>query len=490
MKSKIKINSIKLNVFLNILYTTMNVAFPLITYPYVSRVLAADGIGKVNFFSSIGSYAIMLAGIGIPTYGIRIIAKSRKNISRLREVFLELFNLNVFSTIGITIVYTLSILFIKQFQQNLPLFIANGIWIILAPLSVDWFYSGLEQYAYITKRTIAFKLLSLCLIFLFVRSKSDFIYYAVIIIVANLGSYICNFYYAIRILGRETFRLRKTQLKYKKHIKPAFTLFASTLAVSVYLNLDTIMLGFIRGDRQVGLYTTAVKIEMILLTAVNAISSALLPRLSYYISQKRLREFNTILKKSISLIFVITVSISIFLIISARQCILLIAGSDYVDATLSMQLLMPILIISGISNITGNQILIPNGKDTLYLKAVSMGAAVDFFLNLILMKKFGCTGASISTLFAELTQTCIQLNYSKHELRGNVQFNELCKTGIAGILAGTITMAIRELIASLELPIIQLIILGIAFFWSYILMLVVMKERYIKDLLRNILGRF
>lgn len=483
--SRLKINSIKVNAFLNMLYNLVNMIFPVITYPYVSRVLSVTGIGRVNFFTSIANYAILLAGLGIPTYGIKAIAKVRENKEKLKSTFYDLLRLNFLSTLIIVIIYFVICLNVKRLYTNIPLAMINGLWIISAPLSIDWLYSGLEQYGYITKRTVLFKVLSLILIFVFVRRKADYIIYAFIIVFANVGSYFCNLFFALKLFSNVKIKGEKHNLL--KHIKPTLILFASSLAISVYTNLDMVMLGFIRGNQQVGLYTTSIKVESVLLTAVNAISTALLPRLSFYISQNRIKEFNQILKNSISIISLITFSVSSFFIIASYDCIYILGGKEFTSATFSMQLLMPILVISGFSNITGNQILIPKGDEIYFLYGVTAGALMDFILNLFLMKPLGCVGASISTLIAEMVQATIQIYFARKTLKNNIQFFEILKALSAAILASLMVICLT--IDLTTAVFFNFIIKGIIYFATYVILLYIFREKFLTDFINNFIRR-
>lgn len=484
MKKKINIRSIKINVILNVLYTLMNAIFPLITYPYVSRVLSAVGIGRVNFFSQIANYCTMLAALGIGTYGIRAVARTRFDHEKLSKVVKELLYINIFLTFIVMLLYLIIAIILPQFRSNLPLVLINAIAIATAPFSLDWMYSGLEQYSYITKRDFIFKIISIIAIFLFVKTKSNYAIYAFILMGANLGTTICNFLYAREIINFSA----KGRLNYKQHIKPMLTLFASIFAINVYFSLDTIMLGFIRGDRQVGLYTTAVKVENVLLSVVNAISIALLPRLSAYIQEKKYTEFNAILKKSISIIMAINLSLCIFFIITAHECVLILGGNSFSDATLSMQLLMPILVISGFSNITGNQILIPKEEEKYYTFAVSIGAVMDIIINCFLMKPFGATGASLATLLAECTQMSIQLYFCRKEIKRNINFRSLLKIVVSVIVATIALFAIRHYILDIPL-LINMVIQAVVFFGVVLLALLILKEENIVEIVTELIHR-
>ncbi|WP_017210830.1 flippase [Clostridium beijerinckii] len=476
-----KVKSIKANAILNIIYTIVNMLFPIITFPYVSRILLADGMGKVSFFTSISNYAVMMASLGISTYGIREVAKVRDDRKELSKVATELLIINTVLTIAVLCVLAISVNFIEKFKVEPVLFIINAIIIITAPMGLNWLYSGLEQYAYITKRTIAFKTISLVLVFILVREQNDYPIYVGITAFSTIGAYICNFVYSRKFVE---FHLYK-DIVFKRHYRPMLLLFASILAVSVYTNLDTIMLGFIRGDTEVGLYTAAVKVKWLLLTAVNAISAVLLPRLSFYLSQSNVKEYNRILKKSVSIIFVISIPMSLYFIAEAQDSILLLGGSNYLDAIPCMQIVMPILLISGFSNITGNQVLIPYGKDSAFMTAVVTGAVMNVVFNVILMPKFGCTGAAIATLLAEVTQMCIQFFYSKEHIIKNIRLKTLLKVVIAASVAFVVMRLFRGYININAF--VNLVITAMLYFGIYGVLILVFREESAWEILNEVL---
>ncbi|MEO2711587.1 flippase, partial [Blautia wexlerae] len=411
-----KKSSLQKNAILNITYKLSSILFPLITYPYVSRILLADNIGKVSFFSSLTNYMMMVGSLGISTYGIRTIAKVRDNKKKLSVVTKELLSINLVVTCIVSLLLMISIIFIGKFQKNLPLIFISLGQILIAPFSMEWLYAGLEQYEYIAKRSISIKIISLVLIFLFIHKKDDYIVYAAILALGYVGNYVCNFIYSRKFVNYSS----KEKLQVRQHLKAVLILFASILAINIYTNVDTVMLGFINDDRSVGLYDIACKGKLVLLSLINAISTVLFPRLSYYLAENDICSYNKVLKKSISTIMGIAIPLSMFFIIEAKDVVIFLGGYDYEDAALCMQILMPILIISGFSNITGNQILLPHGKDLSYMKAVISGAIVDVVLNLVFMPKYSLYGAAFATLMAEIVQMLLQLWQAKKFLESNI----------------------------------------------------------------------
>lgn len=478
-----KNSSIKLNALLNVIYTIVNMVFPLITYPYVTRVLSATGMGKVSFFTAVSNYAVMVGSLGISTYGIRAVAKVRDDKEELSKVTTELLLLNTIITANVIGALVVASPFINEFNSEPVLLLINLLIVAATPFGLNWLYSGLEQYAYITKRTILFKTISLAAVFLFVRQKGDYPIYAAITAFSTIGAYICNLLYARKFVAFHSLR----GLEYKKHFKPMLLLFASILAVSVYTNLDTIMLGFINDNFQVGLYSVASKVKWLLLSAVNAVSAVLLPRLSNYISNGERDKYDEALKKSVSFIFLVTIPLAVYFTLEAADSIYFLGGPDYGGAILCMQFLMPILVISGFSNVTGNQVLIPQGRDSQFMIAVVVGAVVDIILNAVLMPRLACTGAAIATLAAEFTQMSIQLYYSRKDIVKNIHISTLWKSILAATIAGGVIICLRRFVDIFS--IVNLLTTAGAFFGIYVIVLIAMKEEYMAVIIGQILTK-
>ena len=464
--------SLKKNIILNVMYTITNLVFPLITYPYVARALSASEMGKVTFFSSISGYVTMLAALGIGTYGIRATARVRNNYKKLSKTTSELLFINLILTAIVVLFLCLSFFFINEFNSNAILFFINVIIVIITPFSMDWLFSGLEEYSYITRRNILFKTVSLILVFCLVHNTNDYIVYAAIIAFSTISTYLMNLIFSRRFV-KISFN---NKMNLRQHIIPMLFLFASILAVSVYTSLDTIMLGFISGNREVGYYGMATKVETILLSAVNAISAALLPRLSNYVGNNEIDKFEELLRKTVSIVFLITIPMTIYFILEAQNSIHFLGGNGYDPAILSMQFLMPILIISGFSNVTGNQILIPMGKDKQFMIAIIVGAITDLALNLFLMPHFKSAGASLATLFAEVAQMFVQLYFARKEIYKNIKIKTLIKSFFSSILAGII---ISLLNSSLNLgSFFNLLVTAVVFFGIYGVGLIIVGEEY------------
>lgn len=454
-------SSIRSNAIFNIIYKLSSLIFPLLVYPYVSRVLTSEYLGKVSFFYNLASYGLLIGSIGISTYGIRAVASVRDDKEKLSKTVTELLVLNSIITFIVIFLLGISTIWVSKFKSNIILLIITVAQIAIAPLSMDWLYSGLEEYSYITKRAIVFKVVSFVLIFLFVHSREDYVKYALIMAVSCVGNYICNFVHSFRFINYGG----NKKLQLIGHLRPSLILFASLLAVSIYTSLDSLMLGFINGDNAVGLYDVAVKGKTVILSLINAISAVLLPRLSYYVAKNETEQYASMLQKSSRYILMIAVPLMVFFEIEAFDTINILGGSNYADAVLCMQILMPILVISGFSNITGNQILIPHGMDSCFTKAVSCGAIIDLILNFILMPKYSIYGAAIATLIAEIVQMSVQTFYSRQYLRGRINVKDIIEILLAAVFSGILTVAIRQMLTFNSF--ISIMICGCVYFIVY-----------------------
>lgn len=424
-----KQKSIRLNYLMNCILTGSAMIFPLLSYPYVSRILEPEGMGKVAFANSMVAYFAMAAMMGIPTYGIRACARVRDDKEKLSRTVWELVTINLIMTVIVCLGFGASLFLVPRLAQDKTLFALMGISIWFQMLGAEWLFKALEEYSYITVRSLLFKALALVLMFLCIHRKEDYVIYGVLTMVAGMGSNICNF-----------FRMRKYIMPFAKslgtaipkagqgkwhglctfvrkaaesHLKPVGIFFAMTAATTIYTNLDVVMLNFMRGDVETGYYSTAVKIKGALVSFVTALGAVLLPRMSYYAERKMNREFQKTIKKAFLFVGIMAVSLCIFFIFFARYSILIISGKDFLPAVGTMQIIMPTLILIGFSNLCGIQILVPLGLEKKVLYSELVGAVTDIAVNLCLIPSMGAEGAAIGTLIAEavvlLYQICVMI---------------------------------------------------------------------------------
>ena len=487
-----KIRSVKYNFLMSIILKVSLFVFPLITFPYVSRVLGADGNGKIAFATSIISYFTMFATLGIPTYGIRACAHVRDNKEALSKTVQELLIICISGTTVSYCVLLLLINIIPKFSVEKDLILVMSVSLILSSIGIEWFYQGIEQYGYITKRNIAFKIIAICLMFAFVRTDSDYVIYGGICVVGTVGSNILNIIRARKYISFKPINGKHYEIK--KHIIPSLNFFMLTVASTIYSNLDTLMVGFLKNDFQVGYYNAGVKVRSMLLGLVTALCTVLLPRASYYIKNEKYNEFNQIINSSINVILYISVPLTTFFIIESRDTILFLAGSGYEDAIAPMIIIMPTLIIAGLNNLTGIQVLGALSLEKYTVISTTSAAILDLVLNAFLIPKYGAAGAAFSTVLAEILAMIIQIRCIQRRSPSSVRLQFDFRNTIKIILSSSICVVIILLIRNalrINHHFILLIMTAIVFFTSYMLILILLREKsttkYVLPIIRKVL---
>jgi O-antigen/teichoic acid export membrane protein len=394
--------SLKKNVAYNTILTVSNVAFPIITTPYVSRILGVENIGVVNFAVTYASYFALFVALGIPMYGMREIAKQNNNPEGRNRTVSELFTINVLSAIIFSIVYLVTIFSVPTLSHDREFLLITGISVLFVPFNVDWFFSGREKFKLVTLRTLAAKLIALGGLFIFVRTREDIIPYLILTVAANLSSQIWNFEYMLKTEVK--FRFKNLQIK--KHLNAVLVLFASNIAISVYTMLSTLLLGFLSDYTQVGYYTSAFKVSTIVLPIVTAMSPVIVARINTIkVEKDNQAEILRLLKKSFGYMMLLAVPATIGLIMIAPCFVPLFFGAEFIPATVSLQILSPLIVVVGLSNLFGIQVLVAMGHEKKLLAAVLFGTISNFCLNLLLIGKYGSVGASVASVIAEIMVT-------------------------------------------------------------------------------------
>lgn len=399
--------SIKKNFVFNLINTVSALVFPLITFPYASRILMADGIGQVQFFQSIINYVVLLTSIGIPLYGIKEIARARDNKEELSRTTIELVTLSVILSLVGYIIVAILCLTVGKVQENIPLFLVLSSTILITSIGCPWFYSGIEDFKYITVVGILVKTLSAIFLFCIVKTRDDLLLYGAYTVAGSIGSYLINFVRLRKYISLEGISLK--DLNIWRHIKPAAAIFLFNIVTSIYINLDTVMLGFLSNSTAVGYYTGATKISHILVVLVTSLGAVLLPRSSNLLKNGKTDEFYALSAKSYNFISLMTFPILGGVLVLAPSIILLFCGSGFVPSITTLRIIAPIIVFIGISNLVGLQMLYPLGKIKLVTLSTCIGATVNLTLNLILIPLMAQNGAAVATVIAELSVAIAQL---------------------------------------------------------------------------------
>lgn len=468
---------------MNSMLTMSQFVFPILTFPYVSRILLPEGTGKVSFATSLISYFAMFAQLGIPTYGIRACAKVRDDKEKLSKTAQEIFIINIFMSILTYIVFFASVSNVQKMKDEKLLLIIVSVTIFLNALGMEWLYKALEQYTYITIRSVVFKFLALIAMFLLIHQKSDYIIYAAISIFASSASNIFNFvnvhkYINLHPVGNYNF---------KQHLKAVSVFFAMSCATTIYTHLDTVMLGFMKTNTDVGYYNAAVKIKTILVSIVTSLGTVLLPRASYYVEHGLKDEFYSITKKAIDFVFLVATPLMLYFMFFAKEGIFFLSGNTYGGAIVPMQIIMPTLFFIGLTNIMGMQILVPLGKEKIVLYSEIIGAAADLLINYFLIPRYASVGAAIGTLVAEIVVWIVQYIYLRNQIKDayrNVRYGILV---VALLLGSVASLWVKKIFSG---SFIILLISAVLFYGIYFTVLMLAKEPLIYQIEGSLIEKF
>lgn len=421
------------NAIFNTIYKLMNVLFPLITSAYLSRILLPEGIGRVSYAQSFTSIFVILASLGIPIYGIKTIAslKSRNNQKTLNGNYSGLLIIIMSSTLIFSIMYLFLIFAISKMRNDLALYFATGLQVLMVAFNVDWLYQGMECYKFITVRSFIVKLFSIVCIVIFVRNKSDYIIYALLTSIAVAGNNLFNIVYSKKYVS---FTLKEAVIK--KHVKPAFILLFSTLAIELYSKIDVLMLGIYSNESNIGYYTNSVKVINSVLVAITAVTAVFLPRLSQLYSNDH-EKFNKLVNLGLSVILFFVLPCMMGLITISEDFVITMFGDAFIDSAVVIRILSPLILIKGVGDLINYQVIISAGKEKYFLITNSTAALLNVILNFILIPKYQQNGAAIASLISELVVNIGMLIVT----RKIIQF-KIKKGYIYKLIISTIIMAI------------------------------------------------
>lgn len=474
-----KPKSIRINFVMNIVLSMSTFVFQLITFPYISRVLLPGGTGKVSFATSLVYYFGIFAQLGIPTYGIRACAKVRNDREKLTRTTQELLIINLVMSAVTYMVLFIVVLIVPRLQEDRVLIFVVSSNIFLTAIGIEWFYKALEQYTYITMRSILFKIIALAAMFIFVKNESDYVVYGVITVVASSLSYVLNLinvrnYIGFKLVGGYHF---------KEHLKMVAIFFAMSCATTIYVNLNTVVLGFYKTDVDVGYYDASIKIRKILATVVTSLGTVLLPRASFYVEHNLLEDFKRITQKALNFVFLLAVPVSVYFLIFAHEGIIFLSGEAYINAVVPMQIMMPTVLFVGLTNLLGIQILVPTGRETVVLKSEIAGAVVDLIVCFALIPVLSSKGAAIGALLAELAVLVVQWYALKDELKSTFRSIPYIKIILFVLIASVISFPVKLInVNSFG----TLVVSGILFFGAYGIGLLITKEPLLFEVIDSI----
>ncbi|GFI66730.1 oligosaccharide flippase family protein [Muribaculum intestinale] len=389
-------SSIKKNFIYSSLLTTTTIIFPILTYPYISRVLGVSSFGLCNFIDSIINYFILFTTLGLSVTGIREIAKVKHDSIALNSTFSSLITLSLVTTVIGSIILVIITFSVPQLFENKGLMLFGLLKLIFNSFLIEWFYKGIEDFKYITTRSVIAKCLYIIAIFVFVRQKSDYPIYYLICVLLIVFNAIVNI-----VHSRKFVKFSFHNIRILPYLKPFVTIGAYNIMISLYTTFNVAYLGFKCGDIQVGYYTTATKLFAIILAINTAFSGVMMPRMSSLIAEHKFEEFNHQLKLSIELLLSFVFPIIIFTIFFAPEIIDVVSGSGYEGAITPMRIIAPLFFVVGYNQILIIQTLMPLNRDKIIFRNSMYAAILGLILNILLVNTLECIGSAIVWICSE-----------------------------------------------------------------------------------------
>ncbi len=387
-----------------------NTLFPLFTSMYVSRILLPAGVGKVAAAQNLVSYFVTIAALGLPSYGVREVAKVRENKLERNRLFTELWSINFVSTTIIAVGFYILIYLNVGTKGDWLLYSVCGLAIVFNYLNIDWAYRGLEEYGFITGRNLTIRVISFISLFFLVRTREHYINYALVTSLAGGANYVVNVIHARRLFGLDFKRL-----KIRRHIMPLAIIACSIFLTNIYNKIDVTMLNYMTSDEAVGYYAYAQKTVNIIITVTNAVTAAMLPRLSFCYENNK-EEFYKLLNIGFEAICLMSLPLAAGLFLLSTQAVELLYGKAFAPAALSIRLMCPLIIIKSFGDLFCYQLSYSTKNERIVIPAAAAASVINIIANAIFIPVLLQNGAVLASVFSELVTNTVQFVYMKKKL--------------------------------------------------------------------------
>lgn len=423
------------NYIYNLSYQLLIIILPIITTPYITRIFNSNQLGEYGYFSSIVTYFILLATLGVANYGTKEISGNREKI---QKNFWGIYTLQLSAALLSILLYVLLCMGISTMQN--PVAYILGLSLVSKGLDISWLFQGLEDFRKITTRNITVKLVGVTSIFLFVKSASDLYLYVFLLTAFELLGQLSMWFPAREFIGKPHFDL----VYAKHHLKPIILLFLPQIAISLYVSLDRTMLGALASIRDVGIYDQALKLINVLLTLVTSLGSVMLPRVSSLLATGDHKAVNKMHEMAFLIYNLVIFPIVAGMLIVNDDFVQLFLGRDFQDARYAIAIMIFRMFFIGWTNIMGIQMLIPHNKNKEFMISTTAPAIISVGLNLLFLPKLGYIGAAFVSVLTEALVWGIQLFFTRVYLKEVPIMGSMTKIVLAsaimyGILLGSKT---------------------------------------------------
>ena len=477
--------SIRRNFVYKLLYEILALAAPLITAPYVSRVLGAEGVGIYSYSQSCIAYFTMFAVLGTNIYGMREIARCRDDKTVYSKTFWEI---EILTVITSTVCVILWVGITIQSTEYKPYFLALVPTLFASMFDISWFYTGQEAVGYTVFWNAICKIAGVVLIFSFIKSKDDVVAYimlnSLILMFGNLSMWI--------FLPKFLVRVSVKSLRIWHHFKETLIYFIPTIATSIYTVLDETLIGLITNDAyQNGFYEQATKIINIAKTAsFVALNSVMGARLAYLFAENKIEEAKSKIKTAMNMILLLTIGSMFGVVAIASDFVPVFFGEGYEPVIDLLYLMAPLIVIIGISNCIGTQYYTPIGKTKIASLYMIAGSVVNLILNILFIPVLGAKGAVIGSIGAEAVITMLFVHFDERYITWKYLLMIGYKKVIAGLLMLLMirTMSLNLNLSGIVLVCVQVIVGILTYFLMLLLLRDSMIQRFVTELLNRMKG--
>ena len=499
LDNKEKKPSVKKNYFYNLAYQIFLLIVPLVTTPYVSRVLTADGVGQYSFSFSLITYFTIFASLGFGYYAQRAIAKHQRDIATQTKIFWEI-NICRLLPVFIALIVNITLCIFKVYRNYNLLMLIFSINIINVAFDINYFFQGNENFKSIVIRNFIIKIIAVASIFIFVRKVSDVWVYTIINSLSLLLSTLSMWIPVRKLIVRINFK----ELKPFSHLKGTLILFLPTIAISIYTILDKTLIGVLitdtykaldengievvkkYSDLENGYYEQSEKIIKIVMTIITAIGIVMIPRNSNEIAKGNFEKVNNNIYKTSNLVFFIGIPMVLGLILSADLFVSWFLGEGYEKCSTLIKILSPLVVIIGLSNVFGLQYLIPLGRDKEFTIALIIGALVNLVMNIIFIRLWWSVGAAIATIIAESIVTITMAIM----IRKSINIIKILLSGWKYYIAGGLMFVSLFFVTKyFEPTIIYTLLLVLIGITIYFVVLLILKEEMLINIIKRILKK-
>jgi O-antigen/teichoic acid export membrane protein len=474
------VNRIILNYLLNSLYQLFVLILPFITTPYIARVLGPKNLGMYAYSYSIVQFLFVFGMLGIQLYGTKQISiYSTYKRDTLTQEFWSIYLIQVIGMI-------LSIVGFMVYSIHLSdawtrIFLLQGINLLASVLDVSWLLMGLQRFKETVTRNLFVKIISIGLIFTFVRNQNDLPLYIIIVSISTLLGQLLLWVSALKFISIRP-ELRKLNLG--KHLKPILILFLPQLIGQLYLSMDKVILKLFSNDVQVGYYDQAMRIVKLILALVTSIGAVMLPNISAEFSKGNHEKILYYVEKVLRFVLFITIPMSFGLFSISSNFVQWFLGARFISVAALIKIICPIIIFIGLGSLFGVQILAGTNQNKRLTLTISCGAIVSLIVSLAFVPKYGMYGTSIATLLAEVTVTSIQFLFVKKYVKIRPIINSLCKYIFSGVIMVIIILVMDQLKIH---PFLKTLIEVSVGMLSYTLILLILKESFLLDIKKQMI---